>query len=86
MSRIMEIEDLEFDGDRLLVRAVVEDAVLVGQYSPDDPPEWGPALCSGSFLMGDETLIPATDAELKSMLEDGVDDWAPIDWSDCTDD
>jgi hypothetical protein len=31
MSRILEIQDLDFDGDRLLVRAVVEDAVLGGR-------------------------------------------------------
>jgi hypothetical protein len=80
MSRILELHDIKFDGEYLKVEAVVEDAVLVRPQTHLDPPEWGPALCTGSFLMGDDTLIPATDSELRKMLEDGIDDWAPVDW------
>lgn len=82
MSRVLEIRDLEFDGDRLLVSALVEDAVLVRRQNQIDPPEWGPAVCRGTMHMDQEVLIPATDAELRTMLSEGVDDWAPIEWDD----
>jgi hypothetical protein len=82
MSRVLEIHDLEFDGDRLLVSALVEDAVLVRGQTEFDPPEWGPAVCRGSMHMDQEMLIPATDSELRDMVGENVEDWAPIDWSD----
>ena len=83
--RVLEIRDLEFDGDRLLVTALVEDAVLVAAASHLDPPEWGAALCRGAMYLDTETLIPATDSELCDLLTDRIDDWSPIDWSDCYD-
>jgi hypothetical protein len=52
MSRILEIQDLDFDGDRLLVRAVVEDAVLVGPRTACDPPEWGACRLHWDVLHG----------------------------------
>jgi hypothetical protein len=85
MSQVLEIHDLQFDGDLLLVEAVVDDAVLVRSQTHLDPPEWGPALCRGSWHMDDEALIPATDAEFMVMLSDNVTDWAPVDLSDLYD-
>lgn len=80
MSQVLEIDSLEFDTDGLLrVVAVVDEMVLVHQQTHLDPPEWGPALCRGSFYLSDEDLIPATDAQLCRLIADRVDDWEPID-------
>lgn len=81
MSNIVEIHDLSFDGDRLVVKAVVDDAVLTRQQTILDPPEWGPALCRGSFLFCDEDRIPPTDKELIALLDDRIDDWEVLDES-----
>lgn len=80
MSRVLEIHEIQFDGDHLLVTALVDDAVLVRGQTLLDPPEWGPALCRGSMLMDSETLIPSTDSELCALVGSRIDDWAPIDW------
>jgi hypothetical protein len=82
MSRVLSIEDLRFEDDTLVVTAVVDDAVVVCPASYDYPDEWGPALCRGSFELHDEDLIPATDAELRDLLSERIDDWAPLDTSD----
>lgn len=79
---VLEIHDLEFDGDRLLVTALIEDAVLVRRETDLDPPEWGPAVCRGSCYLDSSTLIPATEVQMRELLDHLIDDWAPIDWND----
>ena len=79
MSQVLEIDSLEFDPDGLLrVVAVVDEMVLVRKQTILDPPEWGAALCRGSFYLSDEDLIPATDAQLCKLISERVDDWAPV--------
>jgi hypothetical protein len=78
MSDVIEIRDLSFDGDRLAVEALVDDVVLTRQQSELDPPEWGPALCRGSFLFCDEDRIPATDKEMIRLIADRIDNWEVI--------
>jgi hypothetical protein len=85
VSRVLSIEDLRFEDDTLVVTAVVDDAVVVIPATYDYPEEWGPALCRGSFELHDEDLIPATDAELRNLLSERIDDWAPLDTSDWDD-
>lgn len=80
MTCVLEIRDLEFDGDRLLVTALIEDAVLVRQETDLDPPEWGPAVCRGSCYLDRSTLIPPTDRELRDLVGELIDDWAPVEW------
>ena len=83
MSQVLEIDSLEFDHDGLLrITAVVDEMVLVRKQTLLDPPEWGPALCRGSFYLSDEDLVPATDALLRKLISERVDDWAPIDPED----
>lgn len=81
MSNIVEIHDLSFDGDRLVVKAVVDDAVLTRQQTLLDPPEWGPAMCRGSFFFCDEDRIPPTDKELIALLDSRIDYWEVVDES-----
>ena len=84
MSRVLEIDSLDFDHDGLLhVTAVVDQVVLTHHATQRDPEEWGAALCRGSFYLSDEDLIPATDAELAVLIAERVDDWAPVDADDC---
>jgi hypothetical protein len=83
VSQVLEIDSLDFDHDGLLhVTAVVDEMVLVRKQTLLDPPEWGPALCRGSFYLSDEDLVPPTDALLRKLISDRVDDWAPIDEDD----
>jgi hypothetical protein len=85
MSQVQSIEELRFEEDHLVIDAVVDDMVVRYPQTAFEPAEWGPALCRGTFYLSDEDLIPATDAELRAMLTDRVDDWAPIDTYDCDD-
>jgi hypothetical protein len=78
VSDIIEIRDLCFDGDRLVVEALVDDVVLTRQQSELDPPEWGPALCRGSFLFCDDDRIPATDKEMARLIAERIDTWEVI--------
>lgn len=83
MSRILLIEDVRFTSDsQCVVDAVVDDAVVVIPPTQEDPAEWGPALCRGSFYFSDEDVIPNTDEGLRRMLEERIDDWEPLDTSD----
>ena len=67
MSRVLEIDSLEFDPDGLIrVTAVVDEVVLTHHATQWDPEEYGSALCRGSFYLSDEDLIPATDATLQA--------------------
>jgi hypothetical protein len=75
MSDVIEIRDLCFDGDRLVVEALVDGVVLTRQQSELDPPEWGPAVCRGSFLFCDDDRIPATDKEMVRLIGERIDIW-----------
>lgn len=71
------------DADGLVtVTAVVDEMVLTHQQTRFDPPEYGPALCRGTFYLSDEDLIPATDAELCRLFYDRIDDWEVLDPDD----
>ena len=74
MRQIIEITDLSFGVDNCLtVEALVDEMELVAEV-----PAWLPAVCRGSFYLSDEDVIPATDAGLRKMLSERVDNWEPI--------
>lgn len=74
MRQILEVIDLSFGVDNCLtVEALVEEMELVAVA-----PHWVPAVCRGSFYLSDEDVIPATDAGLRKMLSERVDNWEPI--------
>lgn len=73
---VISVEDMQFDGDTLVVQAVVEDAALLRPETHLDPAEWGPGLCRGTMHFSDDDLIPATDAELMDLLSKRIDDWS----------
>lgn len=78
MATVLEIRELRFDGDCLVVDAVVEDMRLERRQTDLDPEEWGPGLCRGTLHFSDEVLIPATDADLMVMLGQNITDWTLI--------
>jgi hypothetical protein len=84
---VLDIYNLTFGPyGRCDVEAVVEDAVLVRSQTLEDPPEWGPALCRGTFYLCEDDVIPATDAGVKRLLSERIDDWEVVDLSDWADD
>jgi hypothetical protein len=84
---VLEIYDLTFGPDgRCDVEALVEDAVVVRAQTDLDPPEWGPALCRGTFYLCEDDVIPATDAGVRRLLSDRIDNWEVVDFSDWADD
>lgn len=86
-SEVLEILDLAFGPDgRCDVEALVEDAVLVRNQSYEDPAEWGPAVCRGTFYLCEDDVIPATDAGVRRLLSERIDNWEVVDCSDWADD
>lgn len=76
MADVLEILDVSFSVDgTCYVEALVDDMVLERAQTDLDPPEWGPAVCRGSFYFCDEDVIPATDAGLIRMFEQRIDNW-----------
>ena len=78
MTVVLEIRNIQCDGDYLVVDALVEDAVLTAAATDRDPPEYGPALCRGTLYVSDDTRIGPTDRELMDMLGREIDDWKLI--------
>ena len=74
MRQILEVIDLSFSVNNCLtVEAVVDEMELVAEV-----PAWLPAVCRGSFYLSDEDVIPATDAGLRKMLSERIDNWQPL--------
>lgn len=86
MADVLELLDVSFSPDGTChVEALVDDMVLERPQTPLDPPEWGPALCRGSFYFCDEDVIPATNAGLIRMFEERIDNWELVeqpDWAE----
>lgn len=80
---VLEIYDVSFSHDNICtVEAVIEDAVVVQQQTLEDPEEYGPALCRGSFYFCEEDVIPVTDEGLRRMFAERIDNWEVVDTSD----
>jgi hypothetical protein len=84
---VLEIYDIRFNPDgRCDVEAVVEDSVVVIPQTEYDPAEWGPAMCRGSFYLCEDDVMPATDAGIRRLLSERVNNWELVDCSDWADD
>lgn len=80
---ITKIESIDIDDDKVFVRAVVEDMMLIYPQSLYDPPEYGAALCESSFTFDQEEILPLdNERELIELLEDLDLDWEIVDNSD----
>ena len=84
---VLEIYDISFNPDgRCDVEAVVEDSVVVVPQTNYDPAEWGPAMCRGSFYLCEDDVMPATDAGMRRLLSERINNWELVDCSDWADD
>lgn len=84
---VLEIHNLTFGPDgRCDVEALVDDAVVVRNQTYEDPEEWAPALCRGTFYLCEDDVIPATDAGIRRLLSKRIDNWEVVDQSDWADD
>lgn len=84
---VLEIYDIRFNPDgRCDVEAVVEDSVVVIPQTEYDPAGWGPAMCRGSFYLCEDDVMPATDAGMRRLLSERVNNWELVDCSDWADD
>jgi hypothetical protein len=84
---VLEIYDISFSPQGwCTVVAVVEDSVIVIPQTEYDPAEWGPAMCKGSFCLDEDDVMPATDAGMRRLLSERIDNWEVVDCSDWTDD
>lgn len=83
---VLSIETFELKGDILNVEAWIDNAVVVFRASMLDPVEYGPALCSASFMVDPED----EDIDMKNLTEEDVmqlineinPEWIPVDVSD----
>ena len=84
---VLEIYDIRFNPDgRCDVEAVVEDSIVVIPQTDYDPAEWGPAMCRGSFYLCEDDVMPATDAGMRRLISERVNNWELVDCSDWADD
>ena len=84
---VLEIYDIRFNPDgRCDVEAVVEDSIVVIPQTEYDPAEWGPAMCRGSFYLCEDDVLPATDAGMRRLLSERINNWELVDCSDWADD
>ena len=84
---VLEIYDISFNPDgRCDVEAVVEDSVVVMPQTDYDPAEWGPAVCRGSFYLCEDDVMPATDAGMRRLISERINNWEMVDQSDRADD
>lgn len=84
---VLDIYDISFNPDgRCDVEAVVEDSIVVIPQTDYDPAEWGPAMCRGSFYLCEDDVMPATDAGMRRLLSERINNWELVDCSDWADD
>lgn len=62
----------------VFVRAIVEDVVKVYEQSSEEPAEYGPAVCSATFTLSDDDVLPEYQEELIEFLENLDLEWTPI--------
>jgi hypothetical protein len=81
MAEVIEISSLVIDENGFCdVIAVVEDAVQTRAQTYEDPAEYGPALCRGSFYISDDDEVVPVDAESQlQFVGERVSYWEVLD-------
>jgi hypothetical protein len=83
MSDVVSVESLGCDGNGLCTAvACIDNAVVVVPASYEEPEEYGPALCRGTFYIQDDEVIPGDELELCDFVGQRVDYWQVVDTSD----
>jgi hypothetical protein len=79
---VLSIESVIHDGEYFFVEAIVEDAVQVYAQTFYDPPEYGPALCSGRVYAPEYENKEYSNEELMHLIDEWPPEWRPVDLSD----
>ncbi len=79
---ISMIYDVVRSEDEITVRAVIEDVVLMHNQTLYDPPEYGPAVCTGTFTLEEGEELPEDEDELVQFIENLDLNWEIEDNSD----
>lgn len=83
MSDVVSVESCQCDDDGLCTAvACVDDVVMVFPASYEEPAEYGPALCRGTFYIQDDEVIPSDEVELCEFVGERVTYWQVADTSD----
>ena len=80
---VLEIYDVVFSSDSVCtVQAVIDDFIVSSNQTLEDPEEYAPALCRGTFYFSEDDVIPATDEGLRRLFAERIDNWELVDTSD----
>jgi hypothetical protein len=84
---ILEIVNVDFDAETHTgtVSAIVDDIVQLYPQTYEAPAEYGPALATATFMLGDDETIPEDATERELFFEDLSLEWCVIDTSDYDD-
>ena len=83
MSDVVSVEKLDCDDDGFCTAvACIDNAVVVIPASLEEPEEYGPALCRGTFYIQGDEVIPTDEPELCEFVDERVTYWQVIDTSD----
>lgn len=83
MNDVLSVESLHRDDhDLCTVVAHVDDAVVARIATHQEPEEYAPGLCRGSFYVQDDEVIPEDHAERCAFVGDRVTYWEVVDTSD----
>jgi hypothetical protein len=69
------IETIEQVKNKVFVRAVIEDMVLLYHQTNIDPPEYGSALCETSFELNSDEFLPKDEKDLIKYLDNLCLNW-----------
>ena len=72
---IIELTLFEIKNDIVHVEAIVEDAQIVFRQTFWEPAEYGPGLCSASFVLDKAESIPIHKPDLIKYIESMSLDW-----------
>ena len=75
---IIKLTSFEIENDIVHVEAIVEDAQIVFRQTFWEPAEYGPGLCSTSFMLDKTDSIPIHEPDLIKYLESMSLDWELI--------
>ncbi len=72
------IYNIDKNGDEVTVEAVIEDMVVLYASTYRDPAEYGPALCSTTFSLEENEILPRDEDQLIAYLESMNLEWQVI--------
>jgi hypothetical protein len=76
---VLTITDILIEDDvYVTVTALIEDAMVVRPQTMEDPEELGPGICTASFELEEDEILPFDEKELIDYIENLNLDWQLI--------